>query len=219
MSLVAPGVRAVAPDTRYRDPFFLNSRLPRLLASIKVNHVNATIIKCIWVWLQSTCTPPETYNELFVLLTHTTNLERLYVSPVGYMNEVEWYPPPLPRLQILEFKKIRMSAQLAESLLALPELKCLKMGRVRCLSPVVTDLSPTSEHQITIMNNLVEFEGSTALTMYLRNYGKLKYLSTGLCGLCEGMEEEWRLLLPVAGGTFQLLRCPGFDRGDGYQMR
>ncbi len=218
MSLVAARFRAVATHNLYREPFLLNSRLSRLLASIKVNPFNAAIIKCIWVWLQSTCTPPETYNELFVLLTHTTNLERLYVSPVGYMNEVEWYPPPLPRLQILEFKKIRMSAQLAESLLALPELKCLKMGRVRCLSPVVTDLSPTSEHLITIMNNLVEFEGSTALTMYLRNYGKLKYLSTGLCGLCEGMEEEWRFLLQVAGATLQFLRVRGVDVDDCYQL-
>ena len=215
MTLVAARFRAVATNILYREIFLINSRVSRLFASIKVNPFNATIIKCVRIWLQTTCTPPETYKDLFVLLTHTTNLERLYVAPVGFMNEVEWYPPLLPKLQILEFKKIRMSAQFAESLVALPELKCLKMGRVGSLRAVATDLSSASEHLTTIMNNLVEFDGSITLTMYLRRYGKLKYLTTDFC---DSMEEKWRFLHQVAGATLQFLRLRDVDLHDCHQL-
>jgi len=58
------------------------------------------------------------------------------------------------------------------------------------------------------MNNLVEFEGSKTLITYLRDYGKLKYLSISLS---EGMEEEWRHLHQVAGATLQFLRVRGVE--------
>jgi hypothetical protein len=213
VTLVAVRFRAVATNILYHELFLLNSRLSRLLVSVKVNPFNATIIKRVEVFLESTCTPPERWKELFDLLTHTPNLERLYVSPcgfvtdVGYMNGVEWYPPPLPKLQILEFKRLRMSAQLAESLLSLPHLKSLKMGRIHRRA-VPTNPNPNSEHLKTIMNNLVEFEGSMKLTVYLRDYGKLKYLSTSLS---EDAEEEWRLLHQVPGATLQFLRVRGVE--------
>lgn len=217
MTLVAARFRAVATNILYREVLLIDSRLSRLFASIKVNPFNATMIKSVRIWLQSSRTPLDTYKELFGLLTHTTNLERLDVSPLGYMNEVEWCPPPLPKLRILQFKQIQMSAQFAESLVALPELKCLKMGRVGSLRPVATDLSAASEHMTTIMNNLVELEGSIALTMYLKSYGKLKYLSTSLCA-CDCMEEEWRYLHQVAGATLQFLRLRDVDIDNCHQL-
>ena len=219
MTLVAARFRAVATNMLYHELFLVNSRLSRLLVSIKANPLNATIIKCVRVWLDPKFTPPGSWNELFDLLTHTPNLERLYVFPRGYINGVEWYPPPLPRLQVLEFKRLRISVQLAESLVALPELKCLKMGRINYLDAVamnpsqihyLTTLaanpSPTTEHLKTVMNNLIEFEGSITLTMYLRDYGKLKYLTVILN---KGMEKEWRFLHQVAGATLQYLRVRG----------
>jgi hypothetical protein len=215
VTLVAVRFRAVATNILYHELFLLNSRLSRLLVSVKVNPFNATIIKRVEVFLESTCTPPERWKELFDLLTHTQNLERLYVSPVGYMDGVEWYPPPLPRLQILEFKRLRMSSQLAESLVVLPELKCLKMGRIHRLKAVATNPSPTHEHLKTIMKNMVEFEGSMTLIMYLRDYGKLKYLSTSLY---ESVKEEWRHLDQVAGATLQSLRVHRINMDDCHQF-
>jgi len=208
MTLVAIRFRAVATNNLYHELSVGNFRLSRLLVSIKLNPLNATITKSVYIWLESKVTPPESWKELFVLLTYTPNLERLRIIPFGYMNGVEWYPPPLPKLQIFECKRFRMSAELAESLVALPELKCLKMGRVERLCAVTTDPSPNSEHLKTIMNNLVEFEGSRTLIMYLGDYGKLKYLSISLY---EGMEEEWQHLHQVAGTTLQFLRVRGMD--------
>jgi len=210
MTLVAARFRAVATSL-YHEVSIANSRLCRLLVSIKVNPHNATIINCIRIWLESTCTPPESWETLFVVPTHTPNLERLHVSSCGCMSGVEWYPPPMPRLQILEFKKLWMSAQLAESLVALPELKYLKLGRVSRLVAVATNPYPTSEHLTMILNNLVEFEGSMTLTVYLRDYGKLRYLSTSYY---DDMEEEWRLLHQVAGATLQFLRVHGVEIAD-----
>lgn len=215
MSLVAARFRAVANNILYHDIFLYNSRLSRLLVSIKVNPFNVTRTKCIHLWLEAKHTPPEIWDDLFVLLTHMQNLERLHVSPVGYPKGVEWYPPPMPRLQILQFKRLRMTAQLAESLVALPSLKCLKMGQVPPFSVLATDLRPISEHLKTIMNNLVEFEGSLALTMYLRDYGKLKYLSISLC---ECTEEEWRCLHQAAGATLQFLRIRSLDLFESHQL-
>ena len=215
MTLVAARFRAVATSLLYHELSIANSRLCRLLVSIKVNPHNATIIKCIQIYLEEMCTPPERWEELFVVLTHTPNLERLHVLPLGYMNGVEWYPPPLPRLQILEFRKLRMSAQLAESLVALPELKCLKIGRIPRLSAVATNSYPTSEYLTMILNNLVEFEGSMTLIVYLRDYGKLKYFSTSYY---DDMEEEWRLLHQVAGATLQFLRVRGVQIYDSHQF-
>lgn len=215
MTLVAARFRAAANNILYHELFLYNSKLSRLLVSIKVNPSNATRTKCIHIWLEAKRTPPQTWEDLFVLLTHMQNLERLHVSPVGYLNGVEWYPPPMPRLQILEFKRLRMTAQLAESLVALPSLKCLKMGRIHPLSVLAADPDPTSEHLKTIMNNLVEFEGSIALTKYLRDYGKLKYLSISLS---EGMEEEWRFLHQAAGATLQFLRIRSAELYDYPQL-
>jgi len=208
MTLVATRFRAVATNNLYHKLYFGTSRLSRLLVSIKLNPLNATITKCVQIWLESKRTPPESWKELSVLLTHTPNLERLHVFPFGYMDGVEWYPPLLPKLQIFDFKRLRMSARLAESLAALPELKCLKMGRIERLCAVTTNPPPTSEHLKTIMNNLVEFEGARTLIMYLKDHRKLKYLSISLY---EGMEEEWRHLHQVAGATLQFLRLRGME--------
>jgi len=82
------------------------------------------------------------------------------------------------------------------------------MGRIERLCAVATNPSPSFEHLKTTMNNLVEFEGSGTLIKYLRDYGKLKYLSISLY---EGMEEEWRHLHQVAGTTLQFLRVRGVD--------
>ena len=215
MTLVAARFRAVANNILYHELFLYNSRLSRLLVSIKVNPSNATRTKRIHLWLEAKHNPPERWQDLFVLLTHTPNLERLHVSPVGYLNGVEWYPPPMPTLQILEFKRLRMTAQLAESLVALPSLKCLKMGRVPPFNVLATDPCPTSEHLKTIMNNLVEFEGSMALAIYLRDYGKLKYLSISLS---ERTEEEWRFLHQAAGATLQFLRIRSVDLYECHQL-
>jgi len=208
MTLVATRFRAVAINNLYHELFVDNSRLSRLLVSIKLNPLNATITKSATIWLDSRVTPPESWKELFDFLTHTTNLERLRIIPFGHMDGVEWYPPPLPKLRNFEFQRLRMSARLAESLVALPELKCLKMGPIERLCAVTTNPSPNSEHLKTIMNNLVEFEGSRTLIAYLRDYGKLKYLSISLS---EGMEEEWRHLHQVAGTTLQFLRVYGLN--------
>ena len=224
MTLVAARFRAVATNILYHELLLVNSRLSRLVVSIQANPLNATIIKHVRIYLDTKFTPPESLKDLFLLLTHTPNLEMLYVSPLGYVNGVEWYPPPLPKLQVLEFKRLRMSVQLAESLVALPELKCLKMRRINYLYPVsqihylralATNPSPTSEHLKTIMNNLIEFEGSMALILFLRDYGKLKYLTTSLS---EGMEEEWRFLHQVAGATLQYLRVRNVEVDDCRQL-
>ena len=206
MTLVATRFRAVATKNLYHKLFVDNSGLSRLLVSVKLNPLNATMTKCATIWLNSRVTPLESWKELFDLLTHTTNLERLLFFPLGY--GIEWYPPPLPKLQIFMLRRLRMSAQLAESLVALPELKCLKMGPTERLCALTTDPSPNSEHLKTIMNNLVEFKGSRTLIAYLRDYGKLKYLSISLS---EGMEEEWRHLHQVAGATLQFLRVYGVN--------
>ena len=209
MTLVATRFRAVATNNLYHElSVYGKSRLSRLLVSIKLNPLNAAITKSAYIWLESKVTPPESWKELFDLLTHTPNLERLRIVPFGYLNGLEWYPPPLPKLQIFDFRRLRMSAQLAQSLVALPELKRLKMGRVERLCAVTTKPSPNSEHLKTIMNNLVEFEGLRTLIMYLRDHGKLKYLSINLS---DGMEEEWRHLHQVAGATLQFLRVRGMD--------
>ena len=215
MTLVAARFRAVATSLLYHELSIGGWRICRLLASIKMNPHNATIIKCIQIWLEPKFTPPETWEQLFVVLTHTQNLERLYISPSCSMNEVEWYPPPMPRLQILEFRKLRMSAQLAESLVALPELKCLKLGLIPRHCTVAPNPYPASEHLTMIMNNLVEFEGSMTLTVYLRDYGKLRYLSTSYY---DDMEEEWRLLPQVAGATLQFLRVRGVQIDSRHQF-
>ena len=224
MTLVAARFRAVATNMLYHELVLVNSRLSRLVVSIKANPLNATIIKRVRIYFDTPFTPSESWKDLFLLLTHTPNLEMLYVSPLGLMSRAEWYPPPLPRLQVLEFKRLHMSDLLAESLVALPELKCLKMGRINFLGPLsqihylsalATNPSPISEHLKTIMNNLIEFEGSMALTMYLRDYGKLKYLTTNLS---EGMEEEWRFLHQVAGATLQYLRVCDVEIDDCRQL-
>jgi len=110
MTLVATRFRAVATNNLYHELSGDNSSLSRLLVSIKLNPLNATITKSVHIWLDSRVTPPESWKELFVLLTYTPNLERLQLSPLGYMNGLEWYPPPLPKLQIFDFKRLRMSA-------------------------------------------------------------------------------------------------------------
>jgi len=107
MTLVATRFRAVATNNLYHELSVSNSRLSRLLVSFKLNPLNATITKSAYIWFQSTVIPPESWNELFVLLTYTPNLERLCIILFGYMNGVEWYPPPLPKLQIFEFKRLR----------------------------------------------------------------------------------------------------------------
>jgi len=208
MTLVATCFRAVATNNLYRELSVDNSELSRLLMSFKLNPLNATITKSVCFRLVSEVTPPESWKELFDLLTHTPNLERLRIIPFGCMNGVEWYPPPLPKLQSFDCKRLRMSAQFTEWLVALPELKCLKMGTIERLCALTTNPSPNSEHLKTIMNNLVEFEGSRTLITYLRDYGKLKYLSISFS---EGMEEEWRHLHQVAGATLQFLRVRGMD--------
>jgi len=215
VTLVATRFRAVATNNLYHELSLSKSRLSRLLVSIKLNPLNATITKSVYILFGSKVTPPESWKELFVLLTHTPNLERLRIIPLCCMNGVEWYPPPLPKLQIFESKRLRMSAQFTESLVALPELKYLKMGTVERLCAVTTNPSSSSEHLKTIMNNLVEFEGSRTLIMYLGDYGKLKYLS--ICS-SEGMEEEWRHLHQVAGATLQFLRVRGVEIGECHQL-
>ena len=228
MTLVAARFRAVATNILYHELLLVNSMLSRLVVSIQANPLNATIIQRVRVYLDTKFTPPESLKDLFLLLMHTPNLEMLYVSPLGYVNGVEWYPPPLPRLQVLEFKRLRISVQLVESLVALPELKCLKMrqinypgpvamnpSHIHYLSALAANSSPTSEHLKTIMNNLIEFEGSMTLIMFLRDYGKLKYLTTSLS---ESMEEEWQFLHQVAGATLQYLRVRYLEIDDCRQL-